>query len=66
MIAPFAVTGNFSSPSTGSGLFRYDTKNVTETMTPDVLELHCHKGWFTVLTLTSLIMLCAAIATAML
>ena len=66
MIAPFAVTGNFSGPDERLGSFKYNIENVTGTMTPDVLELHCHRGWFTVLILTSLIMLCAAIAAVVL
>jgi hypothetical protein len=49
MIAPLAVTGYFSGPSTNTALNRYNIKNVTGTMTPDSLELHCHRGWFTVL-----------------
>lgn len=67
-IAPFSVTGNFVlEESTNSSRYvTYTYRNVTGTMTPDHLVLHCNRAWLSVLVIASTVMLIAGVAAAIL
>lgn len=61
-VAPFALTGNFTSPS--NALYSVATVEGTLSTTQEVL--HCDDGWLAVLFLTSFVVLSAAVGTAVL
>jgi hypothetical protein len=65
--APFEVSGNFNPLDPTRKLPpRYQFRNATASVTPDLLVLRCHRVWLTVLVVASLTMFLAGILAAIL